>query len=94
MKCRIFFTKTISIRSIVGYPEPDNLDAKFEMETKLLSYSLQQSEKKRTAILLHPIVQVFLHLKWKKIRILLWISILYHVNAKIYIANMIPDPDE
>lgn len=66
-------------RSIVGYPEIEKDRSTYELETKLLAYSLQQSEQKRAAILLHPIVQVFLHLKWKKIRILFWISILYHV---------------
>ncbi|ODM93045.1 Transient receptor potential channel pyrexia [Orchesella cincta] len=67
--------------SIVGYPEPNENTSSFlfELETKLLAYCLQQSEQKRAAILLHPVVQTFLHFKWKKIRYLLWLSILYHV---------------
>ncbi|CAL8141798.1 unnamed protein product [Orchesella dallaii] len=65
--------------SIVGYQDPDDTSHFFDLETKLLSYCLQQSEQKRTAILLHPVVQTFLHLKWKKIRYLLWLSIFYHV---------------
>lgn len=53
----------------------------YTQETKLLSNCLHQSEHKRATTILHPIVQAFVFLKWRRIRILVWISILYHVSA-------------
>lgn len=70
----------IFFRAIVGYLLPTGNSTIFSKETKLLYFSLPQTEQKRATVILHPIVQVFLFLKWKKIRPLIWLSILFHVS--------------
>ncbi|ODM92217.1 Transient receptor potential channel pyrexia [Orchesella cincta] len=48
-------------------------------EMNWLSRCLSVSHQNQKKILMHPVVQVFLLLKWKKISALLWLSILYHI---------------
>ncbi|CAL8132940.1 unnamed protein product [Orchesella dallaii] len=77
-------TLDIDFGAICGIPNPkpgpdSDSPLKFHPETKWLYDCLGLSLKKQQVILMHPVVQLFLHLKWKKIRILLWLSILYHI---------------
>lgn len=58
-------------------------DAKFnpDRESELLANVLNTDNGKRGQILLHPLVQIFLHEKWKKMRCLVFLSMFYHVSS-------------
>ncbi|CAL8132944.1 unnamed protein product [Orchesella dallaii] len=71
---------TIDFLGLVG--SIDKSSASFEFlrpETEWLSICLELSDTKQSQLFMHPVVRTFLHLKWKKIRILLWLSVLYHI---------------
>jgi len=55
-------------------------DEKLHKETRLLQKALTASKSKYDDVLLHPLVQLFLNLKWKRIHYLFWASILIHVS--------------
>lgn len=79
--------ETYNFRLIIGYPPTLAEEEKgapvmeaFSKETELLSYILQANESKCKQVITHPLVQVFLHFKWKKMHLLYWISVLFHVR--------------
>ncbi|CAL8132938.1 unnamed protein product [Orchesella dallaii] len=88
-------TLTFDFGGICGAYESDPNNPEFNSETEWLSLCLGLSLNKQKVILMHPVAQLFLYLKWKKIRALLWLSILYHIlwltfytyfNVNLYIA--------
>jgi hypothetical protein len=64
-------------RAIVGLPSDE--DSTLFMEPEILKFALRSSPSKYKELLVHPLVQLFLHYKWEKIRVLFWGSILFHV---------------
>ncbi|CAL8132966.1 unnamed protein product [Orchesella dallaii] len=87
---------TIDFVTITGLPEPLDSKSFLGPETEWLSLCLRVSNEKKKDIFMHSVVRTFLYLKWKKIRILLWLSVLYHIawlilyayfNVDLYLAH-------
>ncbi|CAG7709912.1 unnamed protein product [Allacma fusca] len=68
---------SLDFSSLVGFPE--YAEDYLSRETELLSYALDDSKNSSKEILSHPLVKIFLELKWRKIRFLFWFSMLFHV---------------
>ena len=80
-------------RAIVGYaetrgwsrynnknkPQKDRLH-KPRKEMLLLTLILDASSASRKKILTHPLIAIFLYLKWRQVRIVFWATILCNVN--------------
>lgn len=53
-----------------------------EPETSAIYHTLDAEPKKRRRVLEHPLVQIFITLKWNRIRYLLGLGIVYHVQDR------------
>lgn len=83
------FANTLTIcrnpSSIVLQPDSDTEDDNEEEdnispETSEIFHILDAEPKKRRKVLEHPLVQIFIQLKWSRIRYLLGFAIAYHVR--------------
>lgn len=81
-------------RAIVGYSETrchsqrngkaqsTDGNPKARKEMQLLTLILDCSSSARKKILTHPLIGIFLHLKWMRIKTIFWATILLHVRQK------------
>lgn len=67
-------------RKITGTPSQNDELSDEYMETRFLATSLKLSRERRTDLMLHPLVQIFIAEKYKKYKWLIKASILYHVS--------------
>ncbi len=63
--------------TITGYTDPVMDEPK--PETQFLRHIMNAPKEIQRTMFLHPLVQLFLDLKWKKVRWLTWIGILFQV---------------
>lgn len=57
-----------------------NGNVKARKEMQLLTLILDCSSSARKKILTHPLIAIFLYLKWKCVRTVFWLTILLHVS--------------
>jgi hypothetical protein len=64
---------------------------KARKEMQLLTLILDCSSSARKKILTHPLIGIYLHLKWTKIKIIFWATILLHVLLLLLYTTYILD---
>jgi len=52
-------------------------------EMHLLTLILECSSSARKKILMHPLIAIFLHLKWRRVRAVFWATIGLHVSKQL-----------
>lgn len=69
-----------NIRPVIGYnSEVEESSPVSPIESYLLFHALKSSDQKCKDVLLHPLVKMFLYLKWIRLRYLLYVSMTFHV---------------
>lgn len=86
----------LKCRALVGYSETrgysqrkgklgggdsNNANQKARKEMQLLTLILDCSSSARKKILTHPLIAIFLYLKWRCVRTVFWLTILLHVRV-------------
>ncbi|CAG7709915.1 unnamed protein product [Allacma fusca] len=68
--------------AIIGYYSEEEAAKRryYAKELQLLSYALDDSPSSSREILTHPLVKLFLELKWRKIHYLFFVSMFFHIT--------------
>ncbi|OXA51020.1 Transient receptor potential channel pyrexia [Folsomia candida] len=61
------------------------------LESELLAYALKNSASRCKEILVHPLVRLFLHFKWNKVRPFFWASIVIHTLWLLVFSTFLLD---
>ncbi len=54
----------------------------YRKETQLLTLILDANSTSRKKIMTHPLIAIFLYLKWRRVRPIFWAMILFHVRRR------------
>lgn len=71
-----------SFGCLTGYADLEEDDPGYPVkhETKYLHSILHAPKEIQQSLLLHPLIQIFIDIKWKKIQQLTWITIIFQVS--------------
>ncbi|XP_035710209.1 transient receptor potential channel pyrexia isoform X2 [Folsomia candida] len=86
------FDLLLDFGAIVGYPDEQEQQDPFSLlESELLAYALKNSASRCKEILVHPLVRLFLHFKWNKVRPFFWASIVIHTLWLLVFSTFLLD---